>query len=108
MQNVPDFFQFQKDQDQMLQSQYMNTMPGGHVMNYPAHEYRTNNNSMIESKMEDDKNFGQTRRSTRTKKTPQKFRSSLLLDDEEEIGMIIKFLNFSFYSHHLFFFNRVC
>lgn len=86
MQNVPDFFQFQKDQDQMLQSQYMN-MPGGHVMNYPAtNEYRSN--SIIEPKIEqDDKNFvGQTRRSTRTKKTPQKFRSSLLLDDEEEIG----------------------
>lgn len=28
-----------------------------------------------------------TRRSTRSRKTPEKLRSSLLLDDEEEIGM---------------------
>jgi hypothetical protein len=97
MQNVPDFFQFQKEQEQhLLQPQFgietKQFLPS-HPMVYPD----PYGQARIEPKIEEEKYGPAIRRSTRERKTPEKFRTSLLLDDEEDIGMGSLFFVFLYY-----------
>jgi hypothetical protein len=101
MQNVPDFFQFQKDQEShIMQPQY--SLEKQFLPTHPSMVYTDFTQPRMEPKIEEEKYTGVVRRSTRERKTPEKFRTSLLLDDEEDIGITIGFFLL------LFFFILLC
>lgn len=89
MQNVPDFFQFQKEQEQQLMQPQSYGLDKQFLPNHPMVYPDPYSQPRIEQpKIEEEKYGPAVRRSTRERKTPEKFRTSLLLDDEEDIGTL--------------------